>query len=138
MSTIADVYSALQHNGGPMTLSDLMSAVEEATGRRPDRKQVCHAASQLTREGAAVRVRHAVYRAARQAAAPMYVPADPMTHAVSISRCRPPREAPCNISHGELLDLLFGEGFEPTPDQVPLVRELTHAVDAINASHTMQ
>lgn len=59
MSTINDVYAALQQHPCPLTLSNMTDAVEDSTGVRPHRDQICHAASQLTREGFAVRVRKA-------------------------------------------------------------------------------
>jgi hypothetical protein len=136
MTTINDVYAALQQNSRPLTLSNLIDAVEDNTGVRPQRKQVCHAASQLTREGFAVRVRNGVYRAARQGSTPLPVSVmdGASTTPVLVSAQQPPSGEACNLSHAEILQLLFGPQFEPGNDQVPLVRELTHAIDGINRS----
>lgn len=137
MSTINDVYAALQHSPRPLTLTNLIDAVEDQTGARPQRDQVCHAASKLAREGFAVRVRNGVYRAARQPAQGTtvgMVGAAAPTQQVLVSGEQPPSGEACNLSHADILKLLFGPHFQPNCDQVPLVRELTHAIDGLNRS----
>lgn len=141
MTMIGDVYAAMQHSAHPLTLANLVNAVEDQTGQRPQRDQVCQAASQLTREGFAVRVRNGVYRAARQpiqgsngtgsngTGIDYYLPAQ-----VIVSAEQPSTGEACNLSHADVLKLLFGARFEPNADQVPLVRELTHAIDGLNQS----
>ena len=136
MSTINDVYAALQHSSCPLTLNNLTDAVEDNTGVRPHRDQICHAAAQLTQEGFAVRVRRGVYRAARQGSSTpaLGVIDGATTTTVLVSAQQPPSGEACNLSHAEILQLLFGPRFEATSDQVPHVREPTHAIDGINSS----